>query len=631
MSEKNIEFKTEVQQLLDLMIHSVYSNKDIFLRELVANASDAIDKARFEALTKPELTCDWAVKIEADKKNKTLKISDNGVGMTEEEVVRDIGTIARSGTKEYFQALKGREAANVPELIGQFGVGFYSAFMVADKIEIVTKKINSSAPAVKWVSEGKASFTVDETSKDSHGTDIILHLKSEADTYLEDWKIREIVKKYSDFIEHPVKLLVTKKSKEGAETSEFEIINSQKAIWLRPEKDVTEDEYKQFYGHLSHSDSDPMRRIHYSAEGASEFKALLFIPSKAPFDIFFPEQRKKGIHLYIKRVFITDNCPGLIPEYMRFLNGVVDSSDLPLNISREMLQDNPEILKINKNIVRRVLSELKDILEKDREKYNSFYKEFGRLLKEGAVTDFANKEKIQDLLLFETMSGGDGKLVSLKEYFEKMPVSQKEIYYIIGENRAFLENSPHLELLKKKNFDVLFMTEPVDEWVVQHIREYSGKKLKSVDKGDIELDDDSKKEFEKEKEEASKKHGTLLEFFKKALAEKISDARFSPRLTESPCCLVSNEFDPGAHMERVLKALNQKAPHESKRILELNPSHPLVDALQKLHDKDPASAGLADYAETLFDMALLTEGSPIANPLKFSKRVADLMTKSMDR
>ena len=622
------KFKTEVQQLLNLMVHSLYSNKDIFLRELVANAADAIDKARFESLTNSEIAKDWEIRIDADKDKNLLIISDNGTGMTKDEVVKNIGTIAKSGTKAFLSALEKSKEENSPELIGQFGVGFYSAFMVADEVTLETKKAGSTEPGIRWQSTGESSYSIEETDRKEQGTTITVHLNGDSKYYLEEWKIREIIKKYSDFIEHPVKMQVTKKKEDESEETVDEILNSQQAIWLRTPKDVTEDDHKNFFSHLDHFGGEPLMNIHYSAEGTTEFKALLYLPSKAALDMFTPDQRKHGLHLYIKRVFISDECKELVPEYLRFVKGVVDSSDLPLNISREILQDNPGILKINKNIVRKILGELKKLNENDHDKFIAFYKEFGKTLKEGMHTDFQNKEKIQELLMFETMKSEPETLLSLAEYCKAMPETQKEIYYITGENRSILENSPHLELLKAKGFDVFFMIDPIDEWVLQSLTQYDGKTLKAVGKGEIELDEESKEESKKKTEKAAKEHKTLIEALKKSLDDKVKDVRFSQRLTESACCLVSDVYDPSPNMERIFKAMNQGMP-KTKRILELNPDHPLINALQGLYDKSKKDPKLTEYAEMLYDQALLAEGSGIQDPLAFSKRVSDLMVASL--
>ena len=632
--ENSMQFKAEVQQLLQLMIHSVYSNKDIFVRELVANAADAIDKARFESLSKPEFAQEWEIRIEADEKENTITISDNGIGMNHDELVSDIGTIARSGTKAFIEAMKntkdaqGNASAEGPELIGQFGVGFYSSFMVADRVDILTRKAGSDK-AWKWSSDGREAFTIDEAQRDSQGTTIVLHMKEDAKNYLDYWKISSIIKKYSDFIEYPIRMRHTIK-KDDKETIEDSTLNSMKAIWLRPESEVTQEEFNSFYTHLSGQIGEPLKRISYSAEGTSEFKALLFLPARAPFDFQFGERRTNGLHLYVRRVFITDNCPGLLPDYLRFVSGVVDSSDLPLNISREMLQDNPQILKINRNLAKRIISELTKMLENDREKYEQFYKEFGRLIKEGVHMDFANREKLQNLLLFETMNGPKGKLVTLKEYRDAMPALQQEIYYITGDSRETLESSPHLEILRKENYNVLFMTDPIDEWVISEIGTYDGKKLKSVNKGDVKFDESIQKELEEKTKKAADENKPLVELIKKALGTKVKDVRFSPRLTESACCLVSDEYDPSAYMQRVLKAMDKNAPTVA-RILELNPDHPLVVAMKKLHEKAPDNAKLSEFAEMLYDQALLAEGSPIPDPLLFTKRTAALMTLGVEK
>lgn len=632
MTQETMKFKTEVKHLLDLMIHSLYSNKDIFLRELIANASDAIDKARFESLTNPSISADWQIKIVPDKTKSTIQIIDNGIGMTKDEVVTNIGTIAKSGTKAFLAAYKEKEnQQNIPELIGQFGVGFYSAFMVAEKVELVTKKAASQEQAVRWTCHGAEDYTLEETEETNHGTTITVYLKPDALSYLEEWKISEIVKKYSDFIEYPINTPVTKKKEDGSESTELELLNSQKAIWLRSPDEVNDEDYKSFFSHIAPFSGDYLTSIHFSAEGTNEFKALLFIPSQAPFDLFsMPDQRKKTLHLYIKRVFISDECSTLIPEYMRFLKGVVDSSDLPLNISREMLQDNAQILKIQKNIVRKVIGELKKLQDNSPEKYLTFFKEFGKVLKEGAYTDHANKEKLIELLMFETMKNPAGKLITAKEYIDAMHPSQKDIYFMIGENREILENSPQLEFLRSKGFDVLFMTDPIDEWIVQGTQEFMGKKLKSAGKGDIDLDEESKKETEEKVHKADSEHKDLVEYLKKQLTDKVKNVRFSQRLTESACCLVSDEHDPSAHMERLMKAMKQHAP-KAKRILELNPAHPIVEALQKLYNKNSSEPKLAEFSELLFDQALLTEGSPIPDPLAFSRKLANLMVSGIEK
>jgi molecular chaperone HtpG len=640
MTKEIKKFEAETQKVLDMMIHSLYSNKDIFLRELVANAADAIDKVRFEALTDTSLAEDWGIRIDVDKTKKSLKISDNGIGMTREEIIKNIGTIAQSGTKAFMQAIEAQKGTNkdIPELIGQFGVGFYSAFMIADEIVVETKKAGSEGLGVRWISTGDGEYSVEDLEKDEHGTIITLKLKDDAEKYLEDWTIKSIIKKYSDFIEYPVRMESTVKEpkprEEGEEVKEDkeieyidvvkdEILNSQKAIWVRSPKEIKDEEYQQFFKHISHSSEDALKTVHFSAEGTTEFKALLYIPSKSPFNMFTPDTKKKSLHLYVKRIFITEECPNLIPEYLRFIDGIVDSNDLPLNVSRETLQDNPTIDKIQKNIVRKIISELKKIKKKTPEKYETFFKEFGRFIKEGTHTDHANKEKLQELLLFETMNQEPGKLISLKDYVDTMAPDQKDIYYIIGESRSVLENSPHLEIFRSKGYDVLFMTDPIDEFVISGMFEYDKKQLKAVGKGDIDFGDE-KKEDKQNDEKLKEEYKSLLEVILKKLDVNVKEVRFSKRLTDSACCLVGEAYDQSPYMERIMKSMNQEMP-KTKRVLELNPEHALVSSMKKLYELEPESPKLGDFAELLYDQALLTEGSPIENPLNFTKKIAELM------
>jgi molecular chaperone HtpG len=632
MSGQTKKFKAEVQHLLDLMIHSLYSNKDIFLRELIANAADAIDKARFEALTNKDISREWEIRLEIDKNNNLIKIRDNGIGMTEDEVIVNIGTIAKSGTKEFIKAIEesNPKSADIPQLIGQFGVGFYSSFMVAEKVEVLTKKAGTDASAVRWTSDGKSSYQIEESTKEDQGTEITVHLKEDAKAYLETWKISEIVKKYSDFIEYPIILPFTTTKEDKTETTEERTLNSQKAIWLRTPEEITEEDHKTFYSHLSHFNGAPLKAIQFSAEGTSEFKALLYIPEKSPFNMFMPDVQKKGLQLYVRRVFITDECKDLIPDYLRFIKGVVDSNDLPLNVSREILQENPLIMKIQKNVIRKVLSELQKMQENEPDKYAAFFKEFGKILKEGIHTDFSNQEKIKELTMYETMNNEAGKLVSLKQYVAQMPAAQKDIYYITGESRAVFENSPALEYFRSQGLDVLFMTDPIDEWVMQSMHQYDKKHFKPAAKGEIELDEDSRKKSDAVIKDAAEKHKTLIEFLQKELGENIQQVRFSPRLTESACCLVGDETAMSPHMERMFKALNQQMP-KTKRILELNASHPLVNALQKLYDKDNNDPKLKDYAGMIYDQALLTEGSPIPDPMNFSRKITALMVSNAEK
>jgi molecular chaperone HtpG len=634
------KFETEVQQLLDLVIHSLYSNKEIFLRELISNASDAIDKVRFESHSNMELlegNGDWKIKISADKDAGTLTITDNGIGMTMDEVADNIGTIAKSGTRNFVAALKEQNLADNPELIGQFGVGFYASFMVADTVVLTTRKAGDDKQyGCRWESTGDGSYTIEECEKESRGTEIVLHLKEDMKDFLEEWRIRSIVKKYSDYVQYPIVMDITRsepvKDAEGnviegggdIEKTTEETLNSMKAIWTRPKSEITEEEYEEFYKHISHDYDKPLSTIHYSAEGVSEFKSIVYIPSHKPFDLFLRDH-KKGVHLYVKRVYITDNCEALLPDYLRFIKGVVDSADLPLNVSREILQEDVQIKRIQKSLVGKILSTLAEMKEKNPEDYLKFYAEFGPVLKEGIHFDYANREKIQDLLLYESSKTEPGKYVSFKEYVERMPEGQKEIYFITGMSRAAVENSPYMEVFRKKDYEVIYMTDPVDEWVVQAIHQYGEKHLKAIDRGDLELDsEEEKKEHEAKKEEAKKEYGTLINYIQDTLKEQVKEVRLSSRLTESACCLVADEMGLNANMEKILKSMNQEVP-ENKRILELNPDHPIMQVMTAMYEKNKEDAKLADYCELLYDQALLTEGSPIKDPLRFSKLVSELM------
>jgi molecular chaperone HtpG len=637
MSSSTKKFKTEVQHLLDLMIHSLYSNKDIFLRELIANAADAIDKARFTALTDKKVINEWAINLTVDKEKNFIRISDNGIGMTEKEVIDHIGTIAKSGTKAFMKALeeKKKSDADIPELIGQFGVGFYSSFMVSEKVEILTKKAGSDESAVRWTSDGKSSYKIETAEKEEQGTDITVFLKDDAKIYMENWKISEIVRKYSDFIEYPITLPHENVEKEGegedakeTKTIEIKTLNSQKAIWLKKASEITEEEHESFFSHLSHGGGKPAKPIQLSAEGTSEFKALIYIPEVAPFNMFMPDFQKKGLQLYVRRVFITDECKDLVPDYLRFISGVVDSSDLPLNVSREILQDNAQIRKMQKTITRKILSELKKMKEKEPEKFAKFSLEFGKIFKEGIHMDHDNKEKIKGLTIYESMNNEAGKLIGLQEYVDAMAPEQKDIYYITGESRQAVENSSALELFRSQGFDVLFMIDPIDEWIMQSMGQFAKFMFKSATKGDIELDEKSKKASEKVISKAVTEHKDVLEVLQKELDANIKEVRFTNRLTDSVCCLVGEENAMSAHMERMFKAMNQEVP-VSKRILELNPKHALVTSMQQLFDADKANPELQKYAHLLYDQALLTEGSPITDPLAFAKNIADLMVKAV--
>ena len=642
MATEKKEFKTEVQQLLDLVIHSLYSNKDIFLRELVSNGSDAIDRLRFKALSDKELMKDapeFRIKLFVDNKAKTLRIEDNGIGMTREELETDIGTIARSGTRQFMEELKKGKASDNLELIGQFGVGFYSAFMVADKVTLKTRPAGSDE-SWTWESSGGGTYEISEGGRDKRGTEITLHLNESSRDYIVEFRLRQIIKKYSDFVEYPIVMDITRdetpvddegKPEEGAEkqtTITEETLNSMKAIWMRPKSEVKKEEYNEFYKHVSRDYTDPLKTIHYSAEGKIEFKALLYLPSRAPFDMFQQEGTRHGIHLYVKRIFIMDNCEALLPRYLRFAKGVVESNDLPLNVSREILQEDVVIKQIEKSVTTKILSELKSMMKKSEEDYLTFYREFGKVLKEGIEVDPTNKDKIKNLLLFESSRTEPGKYVSLKEYTERMVLDQKEIYYITGTSRGAVENSPHLEVFKQKEIEVLFMVEPVDEFILAGFGEYDGKKLKSIAQGDIDLgSEEEKKLADEQKKEASGKYKKLIKKVQDSLKDDVKEVRLSDRLTDSASCLVTDEGDMNPQMERIFAAMNQPVP-ETKRILELNPRHPVIEAMNDLFTADKKDPKIADYSELLYDQALLTEGIDIKDPARFAQLISDLMVQA---
>ncbi len=633
------QFKTEVQQILNLIINSLYSNKDIFLRELISNASDAIDKLRFKSQTEPDILgsdTEFKIKIEPDGIKQTLKISDNGIGMTQDEVMENIGTIAHSGTSAFLKAMEQAQSSDIltPELIGQFGVGFYSAFIVAEKVTLITRAAGSDT-AVKWVSSGDGTYTIAEAQKDSRGTTIILDLKKkekDEKDYTEEWAIRNIVRQHSDFVAYPIVMDVERdepipeneqiKDKDGKPIGETtrkvtreETLNSMKAIWTKPKDEVTDEEYEEFYKHLAHDWNPPLERLHMKFEGTTEYQALLYIPSKAPFDLFNAE-RQHGIHLYCKRVFIMEDCKELIPQYLRFVKGVVDAADLNLNVSREILQQDRLVMNIRKNLVKKVLDLLKGL---DKEKYETFYQEFGPVIKEGIHTDPDKREKIAALARFKTSNSND-KWVSLDEYIENMKPDQKDIYYITGDNLSALANSPHLEKLKEKDYDVLLMSDPVDEWVVQSLTEYQGKSLKSAEKGDLDID--------KADEEKQKEYTDLFGFIKSQLEEKVKEVKPSTRLKDSVACLSGDTYDMSAYMEKILKASGQKTP-ESKRVLELNTDHPVIGKIKGIFEADKDNPMLKDYSQMLFDLAVISEGGKIDNPGNFSKLVGELMNSAI--
>lgn len=617
MAAETLAFKTELKQLLQLIIHSLYSHPDIFLRELISNASDALDTARFQSLTQPEIVegdSEWTIKIIPDEKAGTLTISDNGIGMSRDTVVQNLGTIARSGTKAFLEALKASNAQQRPELIGQFGVGFYSAFMVADKVTVISRMAGPPDHAVKWESDGQGEFSLESTTRDKRGTDVILHLKDDAKSFLQDFKLRSLVKKYSDFVEHPIVLVSEKDGKPVEET-----VNARKALWLRNRSEIKEDEYVEFYKHLTHDSDKPLKTIHYSAEGNIEFKALLFIPGHRPFDLMFGDSNK-GLHLYIQRVFIMDDCETLLPKWLRFVRGVVDSPDLPLNVSREILQQSAPLEKIKSNLTTKVLNTLDELRKQDAEKYTGFFNELGVFLKEGACQDWPNREKIADLLLWESTKTEPGKTTTLADYVEKMPGDQTTIFYLAGETRAIMTQSPHLESYLAKGQEVLLLTDPADEIVVESLGQYKGKSFQAIDKVGAEKDeiaDDLKTKFQ-----------PLLDLFKTKVPA-IKEARLTKRLKDSAVCLMSDEDAYSANMARMMQRMGREKPPEAPRVLEVNPEHPVVIALDAIRAKKSDDPRLDAMCQLLYDQAVIAEGGKVQDPSAFNKRINEVLIREM--
>jgi molecular chaperone HtpG len=683
-SSNTRSFEAEVRQVLDLVIHSLYSNKDIFLRELISNASDALDKLRFAALSEKELieaNEELAIKLVIDNDKKRLIIRDNGIGMNEADLASNLGTIAKSGTKEFINSLKesGSNQDFNESLIGQFGVGFYSAFIVADTVTVLSKKAKEETVNF-WQSKGDGFYTLKTATDEDiaefinpyfdttkQGTVIVLDLKNddEAAAFLKEYQVRSVVKKYSDFIEYPIKLKTEnpekgsieyqlksiedkiKDAKDEAEKSSaeqekadleeklnnepefvFEILNSRKALWAKNKSEISEEDYKEFYRHISHDFNDPLAHIHFNAEGTNEFTALLFIPEKAPFDLFMQED-VKSLQLFINKVFITSETDLLLPKYLRFVKGVVDSSDLPLNVSREMLQENQKVVNIKKNITKKILSTLEKLKNDDKEKYSNFFKELGKVLKEGVHLDYSNKEKLLDLMMFESSTESAGVLRTLEEYSDKLDARtdldeevRKHIYVITGENRKELENSPYLEAFKAKDIEVLFLTDPIDEWVIMSAPEFKDKSFKAINKGNIDLGakEEEKAEQAKKKEEFK----DLLSKVQNNLAENISEVRFTDRLVNTLACLVVNEHEMGANLEKIYQSANQKVG-KSKRILELNPNHRVIEKLNNSFKNNPEDELIRDYSELIYFQALLLEGSKIENLNRYNELVTNLM------
>jgi molecular chaperone HtpG len=607
-------FQAEVQQVLSLVINSLYTHKEVFLRELTSNASDALDKARFLQLTRKDVTeqvGEPRISITLDEAAHTLTIDDNGVGMTRDEVIQNLGTIARSGSLEFLkqnlEAAKAKDSAL--QIIGQFGVGFYAAFMVATRVDVHTRSMMPGAEPVIWRSTGSGSFSVAAGDREHPGTQIVLHLKDDAHDYERSWRIKDIVRKYSDFVHFPIYV-------------NDEQANRSRALWTLPKAQVTEEQHAELFRHVTGAGEDekPLLTIHWAVDAPVQFHALLYVPEKAPADLF--QRERKGLRLYAKRVLIMEDCEKLTPQYLRFVRGVVDSEDLSLNVSREMLQDNKTLSTIEQQIVKQVLKALKELAETDAEKYLAFYREYGRALKEGLAIDWKNLDALADLCRFESMKTEPGKLISLREYVTAMPEAQKDIYYVTGVGRRGVERSPHLEAFRKRDWNVLFLIDPVDEWVVKSLVNYDKKRLQSVAHGDLDLG----AEPETEKKEAEVDVSAAVVAVKNALGDRVKDVRISKRLTDSASVLVAGEGDPGANFERILRMVDQNSAPETTRILELNPAHPIVKNLAAFAAQEPLSPRLGDWAELLLDQALLSEGV-VQEPAKLVKRIQDLLTE----
>ncbi|PLV53190.1 molecular chaperone HtpG [Mycobacterium simiae] len=646
---EQMEFQAEARALLDLMVHSVYSNKDSFLRELISNASDALDKLRLEAFRDKDLdpdgtvTSDLHIEIEVDKGARTLTIRDNGIGMTRDEVIGLIGTLAKSGTAELRRQLREaknqKDSAASEELIGQFGIGFYSSFMVADKVELLTRKAGEGQ-ATRWESTGEGTYTIESIEDAPQGTAVTLHLKpedaeDELHDYTSEWKIRSLVKQYSDFIAWPIRMEVERRTppaEEGGEeegkesvTIETETLNSMKALWARPKDEVSDEEYKEFYKHVAHAWDDPLEVIVMKAEGTFEYQALLFIPSHAPFDLF-QRDAKIGVQLYVKRVFIMGDCDQLMPEYLRFVKGVVDAQDLSLNVSREILQQDRQINAIRRRLTKKVLSTIKDLQTERPEDYRTFWTQFGRVLKEGLLSDVDNQDTLLQISSFAS-THSEEEATTLAQYVERMKEGQEQIFYATGETRQQILKSPHLEAFKAKGYEVLLLTDPVDEVWVGTVTEFDGKPLQSVAKGEVDLDSDEDKS-DAEREEQQRDFADLLTWLKETLNEHVKEVRLSSRLTESPACLITDAFGISPALARIYQASGQNIPI-GKRILELNPSHPLITGLRQAHQERPDDPAVTETAELLYGTALLAEGGALDDPAKFAELLAKQLTRTL--
>jgi molecular chaperone HtpG len=622
--KETLEFQAEVSQVLNLVIRSLYSNKEIFLRELISNASDAAEKLRFEALADDALyeeDPNIRIRISVDKERRTVTISDNGIGMSRQEVADIIGTIASSGTRKFLESMTGEQSQD-SQLIGQFGVGFYSAFIVADKVTLVTRRAGLGAEhGVRWESAGEGNYSIETVEKPSRGTDITLHLREDESEFLESFRVRSVVGKFSDHIAIPIEMLEEALGEEEEKKEpEWEQVNKGTALWMRNKADISDEEYNEFYKHIGHDFEDPLAHVHNRVEGTNEYTSLLFIPGRAPFDLWDRDQ-KHGVKLFVRRVFIMDEADKLMPHYLRFVKGVVDSDDLPLNVSREILQHNKKIDTIRNASVKRILDLLEKMAKNDAETYQKFWDEFGKVLKEGPGEDFANREKIAGLLRFSTTkSEGESQTVSLDDYIERMQEKQEKIYYITADTYAAAIHSPHLEVFKGKDVEVLLLTDRVDEWLVSHLTEYKGKHIQSVAKGELDLGDLEDKESKEEQEKIAEENEGLVERLKTALDGMVQEVRISSRLTESPACLVVGDYDMSANLQRLMKQLGQEAP-ATKPILEVNPKHPLVERMDKEADEDV----FADLGKILLDQATLAEGGQLEDPAAFVHRLNKLM------
>jgi len=626
-------FQTEVKQLLHLMIHSLYSNKEIFLRELVSNAADAADKLRFRALENDSLyenDGDLNVKISVDKDAGTITIADNGIGMTRDEVITNLGTIAKSGTKDFFSKLSGDKAKD-SQLIGQFGVGFYSAFIVADKVTVRTRAAGADASeGVEWTSEGEGEFTIADINKPTRGTEIVLHLREEEKEFADDWRLRSIVSKYSDHISIPVKMwkkeVPESEGPDGekipAQPGEWELVNKATALWTREKSDISEDEYKEFYKHISHDFTDPLAWAHNKVEGKTEYTSLLYIPSKAPFDLWNREQTH-GLKLYVQRVFIMDDAEQFMPTYLRFVKGLVDSNDLPLNVSREILQDNKITQALRQGCTKRVLQMLEKMAKNDAEKYQTFWNEFGNVLKEGPAEDFSNREKIAGLLRFaSTHNDSDAQTVSLDDYIERMKEGQDKIYYVTADSLQAAKSSPHLEIFRKKGIEVLLMGERIDEWLMSHLSEFKEKQFESIAKANLDLGDLEDEDSKKAQEEAEKEVAGIIERAKEALGDKVVDVKFTHRLTDSPACIVADDNGMTTQMMKLMQAAGQPVP-DVKYHFELNPEHSLVKTIADIQDEDL----FKQWVGVLFDQAALSEQGSLKDPSSFVQNLNSLLMK----